>query len=548
MVESDTEHVTAAQEALRAATGDPANMYALIVAAQALHAAGDTFRATEMARLAAAASMKGAPNIRVLRGASNLLQFCRRYDESAKICRVMVELSPADDDLRLHYALTLLALRDFRSALEQLETHLVLNPESALGWRNHAGALESLGEIRKSLESSSKAIDLDPLSYEFRLHRAGLYNHLGRTADALAEVRRAEELGGITHSSLWFSSIIFNSAGDLDAAILFARRAVELAPDNLDHAHYLSELEKRRFLVSGSQDRLLRAQSMTALQDANAIPLPPRYDIQAEGRYTNAGMNALGSQGRIILALLLRDAKTRFSESRLGYLWALLEPVSHISLIAIVFAASDGGGHPPIGDSFIIYYFTGSIPYLLFSNTIFGIQPSLIANRSILQIPLVQKLDVFLAKGLLELLTQFTIVIIMLTIFLAIGLPAIPNDVPKAGLALFCLWVMAFGIGVTNAVIKHFIKSWEHVFGNVVRVLYFTSGIFFNPLNMPVWLREVLAWNPVLQCVDWVRSGFFQGWNPYWLDPYYAVYWAVGTLTVGLCMERMFRRQLSSAE
>ena len=86
----------------------------------------------------------------------------------------------------------------------------------------------------------------------------------------------------------------------------------------------------------------------------------------------------------ILIALLLRDAQTRFGETRLGYLWALLEPISHLALIASVFAATHIGGTAPVGSNLIVYYFTGVLPYLLFSNTVFGVQHSLIANRPLL--------------------------------------------------------------------------------------------------------------------------------------------------------------------
>ena len=256
---------------------------------------------------------------------------------------------------------------------------------------------------------------------------------------------------------------------------------------------------------------------------------------------------AASIQGRILIALLLRDAQTRFGETRLGYLWALLEPISHLALIASVFAATHIGGTAPVGSNLIVYYFTGVLPYLLFSNTVFGVQHSLIANRPLLQIPLVHNVDVLLARGLLELLTQVCVAIIVLTAFVALGLPAVPDDVFDAACGLFAIWVLGFGIGVANAAIVHFVKSWDHVFANVVRALYFTSGIFLNPAEMPEWVRNILVWNPVLQAIDWIRSGFFDSWHPAWLDRGYVVLWGLAAVLIGFSLERACRRRLSVA-
>jgi capsular polysaccharide transport system permease protein len=63
---------------------------------------------------------------------------------------------------------------------------------------------------------------------------------------------------------------------------------------------------------------------------------------------------------------------------------------------------------------------------------------------------------------------------------------------------------------------------------------------------MPDWAREVLAWNPLLHAIDWVRAGFFAGYDPHWLDRRYLVVCAVLTAFAGLALERGLRRRLSS--
>ena len=73
-------------------------------------------------------------------------------------------------------------------------------------------------------------------------------------------------------------------------------------------------------------------------------------------------------QGRVIHALIIRETRTRFGDSKLGYGWALLEPILHITMLSLVFAVLMRG-RPPIGDEFFIFYFTGIIPYHMFVHT-----------------------------------------------------------------------------------------------------------------------------------------------------------------------------------
>ena len=73
----------------------------------------------------------------------------------------------------------------------------------------------------------------------------------------------------------------------------------------------------------------------------------------------------LCTQCRVIHALIIRESRTRFGEAKLGYGWALLEPILHITMLSAVFSLMMQG-RPPIGTHFFIFYFTGLVPYLMF--------------------------------------------------------------------------------------------------------------------------------------------------------------------------------------
>ncbi len=63
---------------------------------------------------------------------------------------------------------------------------------------------------------------------------------------------------------------------------------------------------------------------------------------------------------------------------------------------------------------------------------------------------------------------------------------------------------------------------------------------------MPGWARDLLAWNPVLQAIDWFRAGFFASYQPHWLNRSYLAALAILALLVGFGLERALRRKLSA--
>jgi len=62
---------------------------------------------------------------------------------------------------------------------------------------------------------------------------------------------------------------------------------------------------------------------------------------------------------------------------------------------------------------------------------------------------------------------------------------------------------------------------------------------------MPDWVRQILVWNPVLQAIDWFRSGCFAFYRPHWLDRTYLSGIAIIALLAGFGIERALRRRIS---
>jgi capsular polysaccharide transport system permease protein len=166
-------------------------------------------------------------------------------------------------------------------------------------------------------------------------------------------------------------------------------------------------------------------------------------------------------------------------------------------------------------------------------------------NAPLLQLPLVTTFDVIAARGLLEIATDVVVAAILLVGFAAIGVAAAPDDVWGPAMALLVTAALGCGCGYVNAVLTVFLRSWEKVYGQLTRILYFISGIFYVPGMMPDWARDALAWNPLLQAIDWFRAGFFESYQPHWLDRSYLVSLAILALLGGLGLERGLRRRLS---
>jgi capsular polysaccharide transport system permease protein len=109
---------------------------------------------------------------------------------------------------------------------------------------------------------------------------------------------------------------------------------------------------------------------------------------------------------------------------------------------------------------------------------------------------------------------------------------------------MLAVWLFAFGLGLISAVANNLYRPWSYGWLILQRFLYVASGVFYIPQSMPDWIRDALAWNPLLQGIEWFRTGFFRGYDPPWLDKPYLLGVAFATVVVGMMLERTLRRKM----
>ena len=225
---------------------------------------------------------------------------------------------------------------------------------------------------------------------------------------------------------------------------------------------------------------------------------------------------ALRIQCRVLLALMLREARTRYGRTKAGYLWALLEPMLHIGAFSVFFSYKVLT--VPLGDSVLLFLATGFATYIGFRNVMGRTGGGYGSNESLLSFPIVRVMDVFLGRALLELATWLTVSFIIYTGLILTGVAPLPDSVMKILAALIALFGIAFGIGLFIGIVGEFWPSMRSFLSVPMRLLYFTSAVFYLPDRMPPTLRDLLAWNPVMHGITLVREGYYRGYESHILD------------------------------
>lgn len=247
---------------------------------------------------------------------------------------------------------------------------------------------------------------------------------------------------------------------------------------------------------------------------------------------------------RVVGALVRREMKVHGGESRLGYLWAVIEPMLHLLAYLVLFEYVLKR-HSSLGGSIPLFLMTGIIPYFLFSKMVVYVSSAVASNRQLLNLPPVKPIDVVVARVVLESATYLFVGFVM---FLGLYMGGTNDAVPHEPLAVMQACALAIclglGLGMINMVIQSFFHNWMGMYGLFSFPLWFFSGIWFLPEQVPQPYRDYMLYNPLMHVVMWFRSGFYRDFKAASLDAPYAIGCGVLLVAVGLALMRVTRRKL----
>lgn len=249
--------------------------------------------------------------------------------------------------------------------------------------------------------------------------------------------------------------------------------------------------------------------------------------------------------GHVVVALMLREMKTRFGRHAGGYLWALIEPVMFIAALLLFKTAILGLA---IQDAqSVANLAAGVLSFFLFRDIVQRAMAAVSGNRGLLMHPIVTPLDILLARSLLEAATSLVVTcLIVAGIFILWG-----EGLPAAPLALLGVLAVAALFGLSLGLLLGAAAAvWpitQRIVAPLLRVGFFISGVFFTPASLPPELRDLLLWNPVLHITEAARAAWLSAPMETYgslLHPI-AVAWLL--LPLGLVSERLARSRIAPA-
>lgn len=245
---------------------------------------------------------------------------------------------------------------------------------------------------------------------------------------------------------------------------------------------------------------------------------------------------------RVIFALMIRDSRTRYGGSDLGYLWAVINPLAQLVVLIIVFTLL--GRRVPIPTSLPVFFTVGLLPYQFWHSCVSRGATAATSNIPLLTYPQVKVIDVLISRVLLDAVTLVvTFLIFIFALHYVTGEPfgSWFGDPLQIVFAFSALFYFSLAFAIFSSSLARIFPLWREIFAYMSRPLWFTSGIFFTLQQLPKGFQGVAIFNPIAHVLEWIKSAMIPGFHSYVYSPLYVLGLGTVVLLIGLVIDWFLR-------
>lgn len=252
---------------------------------------------------------------------------------------------------------------------------------------------------------------------------------------------------------------------------------------------------------------------------------------------------ALEIMRRSVMALFLREIRTRFGKYQLGYAWALLEPIGAISVLLVVFTAF--GAHVGTGISFPVFLINGVVLNSLFVDISNRSIKAMEANSALFNYRPIRPIDTVIARAVLELMLHLGIYAALLSLYVVFfDGEVVVHNLPLLLASFLMLTMFSGGVGVFFMLLTDAYADADKVLPLITRPLFFVSGVFFSIDVVPVEYQPLLLWNPIFHGITLARESVASNYNVPEVSLAYLAISSLVVVTLALFFYRLKEQRL----
>jgi lipopolysaccharide transport system permease protein len=234
---------------------------------------------------------------------------------------------------------------------------------------------------------------------------------------------------------------------------------------------------------------------------------PPRITIRPTRGWAALNLHELYAYRDLIAFLVWRDVKVRYRQTVLGALWAMIQPLMTMIILAFVFGRL--AGMPSDGIPYPVFCFAGLVLWNLFSQAVTSASASVVSNAQLVEKVYFPRLVIPFAASLAPLLDFCINFVLLIPIMIGYGCYPRLESIFCLPLVLGTL-IVAIGIGSGFAAVTVRFRDFRHVLPLLVQLWLFATPVIYSLSLLPEKWRSFAGVNPLaglIECFRWALLG-----------------------------------------
>ncbi|SRR5579875_1288671 len=234
----------------------------------------------------------------------------------------------------------------------------------------------------------------------------------------------------------------------------------------------------------------------------------------------------------LIWALALKELKIRYKRSFLGFLWALLNPLLQMIVLALVFSTVMRIGI----DHYAVFLISVLLPWTFFAQSLSYAADSIVGNADLIKkvrIPKVVFPVAALTSNIINfLLSMISLVFIVLLLRYPFYVTWLYLPVPFLALVLLTLGATFF-----FAALNVYYRDVSHILQIILQVWFYATPIIY-PIEMFGKYQWIFKLNPLIFALNGFRMGVYAGGLPTGKSIAASFVCGIGALVIGYAIFR----------
>jgi ABC-type polysaccharide/polyol phosphate export permease len=264
----------------------------------------------------------------------------------------------------------------------------------------------------------------------------------------------------------------------------------------------------------------------------------------------------MGSR-ELLYNLTLRELRSKYKKSVLGWTWSLLNPLASVAIYTIVFSGflhvKPPVGHPSGLESFVLFLLCALIPWNFVSGSISLSIETLVGNGNLIKKVYFPR-ELLVASTIASLLVTFTIELGVVCVILLIAGNMVLPWLPVLIVFMALLTCLVLGAGLVLSVSNVYFRDVRHFVNIALMALFYSAPIVYPATLVPkesqvlgvmVPVRFLYELNPLVRFIEAFRDLLYNLRFPSFATTMYCIGWAAASVAFGLWFFRKLEPRLA---